>query len=200
MVLPEGVTAKEWTGPLWPTKRKGDLPAWKFHTMTVPSLEPLTTWFKRGLNRVQFTDSLCPLKERFSAGSDSVSLPSSTFLSTARFSRPSWPYQFCCIVVRFSAFLVIAPYIIYFLLFKFEFEIIKQSISIIIIKQNTVRLISLNMMNSLYNAASSIKDKSAGMVFNQPEYKKILTEATSNENWNIANSKLQVLADHTYNW
>ena len=32
------------------------------------------------------------------------------------------------------------------------------------------------------------------------EYKKILKEATSNENWNIANSKLQVLADHTYNW
>ena len=28
----------------------------------------------------------------------------------------------------------------------------------------------------------------------------ILDEATSNENWNISNSKLQVLADHTYNW
>lgn len=32
------------------------------------------------------------------------------------------------------------------------------------------------------------------------EYKKILKECTSNENWNISNSKLQVLADHTYNW
>ena len=37
-------------------------------------------------------------------------------------------------------------------------------------------------------------------MFTKVEYKKILTEATSNENWNIANSKLQVLADHTYNW
>lgn len=32
------------------------------------------------------------------------------------------------------------------------------------------------------------------------EYKKILKEATSNENWNVSNSKLQILADHTYNW
>jgi hypothetical protein len=37
-------------------------------------------------------------------------------------------------------------------------------------------------------------------LFNTPEYKQILNEATSNENWNIANSKLQVLADSTYNW
>ena len=44
------------------------------------------------------------------------------------------------------------------------------------------------MMNSLYAAASNLKDKSG--VFNVQEYKKILTEATSNENWNIANSKL----------
>ena len=36
--------------------------------------------------------------------------------------------------------------------------------------------------------------------FATAEYKKILQEATSNENWNIANSKLQVLADHTFNW
>ena len=27
-----------------------------------------------------------------------------------------------------------------------------------------------------------------------------MKEATSNENWNVSNSKLQVLADHTYNW
>lgn len=54
------------------------------------------------------------------------------------------------------------------------------------------------MLNSLYSAASNVKDKTG--LFNSPEYKKILTEATSNENWNIANSKLQVLADHTYNW
>ena len=36
--------------------------------------------------------------------------------------------------------------------------------------------------------------------FKKSEYKAILKEATSNENWNISNSKLQVLADHTYNW
>jgi hypothetical protein len=47
------------------------------------------------------------------------------------------------------------------------------------------------MMNSLYAAATNLKDKTGALgVFNQPEYKKILTEATSNENWNIANSKL----------
>ena len=37
-------------------------------------------------------------------------------------------------------------------------------------------------------------------MFSKAEFKKILDEATSNENWNISNSKLQVLADHTYNW
>ena len=54
------------------------------------------------------------------------------------------------------------------------------------------------MINSLYNAASSMKNR--GGIFKQSEFKAILTEATSNENWNISNSKLQVLADHTYNW
>ena len=37
-------------------------------------------------------------------------------------------------------------------------------------------------------------------MFTTQEYKKILKESTSKDNWNIANSKLQVLADHTYNW
>ena len=37
-------------------------------------------------------------------------------------------------------------------------------------------------------------------MFSTAEFKKILNEATSNENWNISNSKLQILADHTYNW
>lgn len=37
-------------------------------------------------------------------------------------------------------------------------------------------------------------------MFTTQEYKKILKESTSNENWNVSNSKLQVLADHTYNW
>ena len=44
-----------------------------------------------------------------------------------------------------------------------------------------------------------MKTKSGG-IFKTSEFKAILAEATSNENWNIANSKLQVLADHTYNW
>lgn len=34
----------------------------------------------------------------------------------------------------------------------------------------------------------------------QVEYRKILKESTSNEPWNVSNTKLQVLADHTYNW
>jgi uncharacterized protein YpuA (DUF1002 family) len=53
------------------------------------------------------------------------------------------------------------------------------------------------MINSMVNAASSMKQKG---LFATPEFKKILKEATSNENWNISNSKLQILADHTFNW
>lgn len=37
-------------------------------------------------------------------------------------------------------------------------------------------------------------------MFSAQEYKKVLKESTSNENWNVSNSKLQLLADHTYNW
>ena len=40
------------------------------------------------------------------------------------------------------------------------------------------------------------KDKVNNMV----EYQKVLKECTSNENWNISNSKLQILADHSFNW
>ena len=54
------------------------------------------------------------------------------------------------------------------------------------------------MIKSIFNTASNLKEKSG--VFQTAEYKKILREACSNENWNISNSKLQVLADHTYNW
>ena len=54
------------------------------------------------------------------------------------------------------------------------------------------------VMNSIYANANKMKEKTG--LFNTPEYKQILKEATSNENWNIANSKLQVLADSTYNW
>jgi hypothetical protein len=42
------------------------------------------------------------------------------------------------------------------------------------------------MFNKIYQAASDMKEK----VANQVEYQKILKEATSNENWNISNSKL----------
>lgn len=51
--------------------------------------------------------------------------------------------------------------------------------------------------NSIRGYAIGSKDQG---FFKKPEYKTILNEATSNENWNISNSKLQVLADHTYNW
>ena len=37
-------------------------------------------------------------------------------------------------------------------------------------------------------------------MFGMPEYRKVLKEATSNENWSVSNTKLQLLADHTYNW
>jgi hypothetical protein len=39
------------------------------------------------------------------------------------------------------------------------------------------------------------KDK----VNNVVEYQKVLKECTSNENWNISNTKLQILADHSFN-
>ncbi len=32
------------------------------------------------------------------------------------------------------------------------------------------------------------------------EVQKVLDEATNSDNWNIANSKLQVLAEHSYDW
>ena len=32
------------------------------------------------------------------------------------------------------------------------------------------------------------------------EVQKVLDEATNNDNWNISNTKLQVLADHSYDW
>jgi epsin len=50
----------------------------------------------------------------------------------------------------------------------------------------------------MQKAAQSAKEKTGW--FSKPEFQKILKEACSNENWNIANTKLQVLADHTYNW
>jgi epsin len=34
----------------------------------------------------------------------------------------------------------------------------------------------------------------------QVQYRSILKESTSNEAWNVSNTKLQVLADTTYNW
>mmetsp|Transcript_3705 Transcript_3705/g.3635 ORF Transcript_3705/g.3635 Transcript_3705/m.3635 type:complete len:96 (+) Transcript_3705:11-298(+) len=52
------------------------------------------------------------------------------------------------------------------------------------------------MLNSIYKVANNIKDK----YNNQNEWTSILKECTSNENWNISNTKLQVLADHSYNW
>jgi len=55
------------------------------------------------------------------------------------------------------------------------------------------------MMNSIYSVVKDKANQKSSWV-SGPEYKKILNECTSNENWNISNSKLQVLADHSYNW
>ena len=52
------------------------------------------------------------------------------------------------------------------------------------------------MLDSIVKAASELKEK----VGNKSEVVKILNEATNNDNWNISNSKLQVLADHTYDF
>lgn len=41
---------------------------------------------------------------------------------------------------------------------------------------------------------------SKNQVGTQVEYRKILVESTSKDPWNVSNTKLQVLADHTYNW
>jgi hypothetical protein len=42
----------------------------KFHTITVESAEPLITYLRLGLITTELIVSLCPLKERFRAGSD----------------------------------------------------------------------------------------------------------------------------------
>ena len=42
------------------------------------------------------------------------------------------------------------------------------------------------MLNSIYKAAVNVKEK----VDSQVEYRKILKESTSNEAWNISNTKL----------
>jgi epsin len=52
------------------------------------------------------------------------------------------------------------------------------------------------MLDSIVKAATELKDK----VGTRTEVQKILNEATNSDNWNIANSKLQVLADHSYDW
>jgi epsin len=52
------------------------------------------------------------------------------------------------------------------------------------------------MIDSIVKAAGELKDK----VGSKSEVVKILNEATNSDNWNISNSKLQILADHTYDW
>jgi len=52
------------------------------------------------------------------------------------------------------------------------------------------------MLDSIVKAATGLKEK----VGNKGEVAKLLNEATNNDNWNISNSKLQVLADHTYDF
>lgn len=52
------------------------------------------------------------------------------------------------------------------------------------------------MLESIVKAASGLKEK----VGKKSEINSILTESTNNDNWNISNTKLQILADHTYDF
>lgn len=45
---------------------------------------------------------------------------------------------------------------------------------------------------------SSVSDKYSNFMA-KDELEKVLLEATANENWNIANTKLMTIADATYN-
>lgn len=58
IVLPEGETATEQTGPLCPTKRNGLTFGLKLQTITVLSAEPLTTCLRFGLKQHESTPSL----------------------------------------------------------------------------------------------------------------------------------------------
>ena len=69
IVFPLGVMHTLCTAPLCPTKRNGRIIGLKFHTITVPSSEPDTTWRKFGLKQEDVTPFLWPLKERLSDGS-----------------------------------------------------------------------------------------------------------------------------------
>lgn len=52
------------------------------------------------------------------------------------------------------------------------------------------------MIDSIVKAASELKEK----VSKKSELVKLLNEATNNDNWNISNSKLLIISDHTYDW
>jgi len=52
----------------------------------------------------------------------------------------------------------------------------------------------------MYDLTIDLMDFRKDQVGTQIEYRKILKESTSNEPWNVSNTKLQVLADHSYNW
>lgn len=41
---------------------------------------------------------------------------------------------------------------------------------------------------------------SKDQVNDQVQYRAVLMESTSKDPWNVSNTKLQLLADHTYNW
>ena len=97
----------------------------KFHTMTVPSSEPLTTYLKFGLNMVEVTPSLWPLKLRSRAGSDTLPLMMPPFSLLVVFgycyrcdagllclsSEPNEPTLIPCILAPFTSLLSLTSFL-----------------------------------------------------------------------------------------
>jgi len=57
------------------------------------------------------------------------------------------------------------------------------------------------MMDSMKDYAYSMKEKvrdTVGSYTARTEVDKLLIEATANENWNVSNTKLQILADASF--
>jgi hypothetical protein len=52
------------------------------------------------------------------------------------------------------------------------------------------------MFDSIIQSAKELKDK----VLRKTEIEILLDEATNSDNWNVSNSKLQKIADHTNDW
>lgn len=70
--LPRGLILISYTGPLCPINLKGLNDGLKFQTITVPSNEDDTTYFKLGLKETDEIASLWPLNDLFKAGSPTL--------------------------------------------------------------------------------------------------------------------------------